>query len=161
MNRQPRTAWPSPPYGARSARAACCLLPALRTLGGHRRYASEAVPTASQAPAAGKTVCHAPVSSHDQSAQLQTQAARLERHCQEAGVANVEVVTDLGSGLNYRKTGLQRILVDILRGRVSRLVIATKDRLMRKHGDWRIACVQLDAVIKSRRSTSTRGNAAQ
>ena len=109
------------------------LLPALRTLGGHRRYASEAVRVTSgaQRPAAGKTICYARVSSHDQSAQLQTQAARLERHCHEAGFSNVEVVTDLGSGLNYRKKGLQRILTDILRGRVSRLVIVTKERLLR------------------------------
>ena len=109
------------------------LPPALRTLGGHRRYASEAVRTASGTPAsaAGKTICYARVSSHDQREQLQTQAARLERHCHAAGFAHVEVVTDLGSGLNYRKKGLQRILNDILRGRVSRLVIVTKDRLLR------------------------------
>ena len=83
------------------------LLPALCTLGGHRRYASDAVRVASgaQTPAAGKTICYARVSSHDQSAQLQTQAARLERHCLEAGFAHVEVVTDLGGGLNYRKKG--------------------------------------------------------
>ena len=84
------------------------LLPALRTLGGHRHYASEALRSASgaQRPAAGKIIRYARVSSHDQSAQLQAQAARLERHCLEAGFANVEVVTDLDSGLNYWKKGL-------------------------------------------------------
>lgn len=43
------------------------LLPALRTLGGHRRYASESFRTASggQTRAAGKTICYARVSSHD------------------------------------------------------------------------------------------------
>ncbi|WP_454744130.1 recombinase family protein [Cupriavidus necator] len=55
-------------------------------------------------------MCYARVSSHDQSAQLQTQAARLERPCHEMEFSNVEVVTDLGSGLNYRKKGLQRVL---------------------------------------------------
>ena len=101
-------------------------LPALRTLGGHRRYASGA-----QAPTAGKTISYARISSHDQSAQLQMQAVRLETHCHAAGFAHVEVVTDLGSGLNYWKKGLQRILNNILHGRVSRLVIVTKDRLRR------------------------------
>ena len=92
------------------------LLPAPRTLGGHRRYAPETVRSASgaQTSAAGKAICYARVPSQDQSAQLQTQAARLERHCHEAGFAHVEVVTDLGSELNYRKKLLQRILVDIL-----------------------------------------------
>ena len=105
------------------------LLPALRTLGGHRRYASEA--SGAQTPAVGKTICYTRVSSHDQREQLLTLAARLERHCHAAGFAHVEVVTDLGSGLNYRKKGLQRVLLEILRGRVSRLVIVTKDRLLR------------------------------
>jgi len=109
------------------------LLPALRTLGGHRRYASDAVQVATGAPTvtAGKTNCYARVSSHNQSAQLQTQAARLAQHCREAGFADVEAVTDLGSGLNYRKKGLQRVLLEILRGRSHRLVIVTKDRLLR------------------------------
>jgi excisionase family DNA binding protein len=109
------------------------LLPAIRTLGGHRRYASDAVHTVAggQTAATGKTICYARVSSHDQSAELQTQAARLERHCQEVGFDDIEVVTDLGSGLNYRKKGLQRLLLEILRGRVNRLVIVTKDRLLR------------------------------
>ena len=104
------------------------LLPVLRTLGGHRRYASETVRSASgaQTPAVGKTICYARVSSQDQREQLLTQAACLQRYCHEAGFADIEV----GSGLNYRKSGLQRILVDILRGRVGRLVV-TKDRLLR------------------------------
>ena len=86
------------------------LLPAGRTLGGHRRYEADCVraKTGAATAAAGKTICYARVSSHDQSAQLLTQAARLERHCHEAGFAQVEVVTDLGSGLNYHKKGLQR-----------------------------------------------------
>ena len=107
------------------------LLPVLRTLGGHRRYASETVRGASGTPrpADGKTICYARASSHDQREQLLTQAARLERHCDAAGFAHVEVVTDLGSVLNYRKKGLQRILNDILRGHVSRLIV-TKDRLL-------------------------------
>lgn len=102
-------------------------------MGGHRRYASDTVRGLSGAAPApvGKTVCYARVSSHDQSAQLQTQAARLERHCHDAGFADVEVVSDLGSGLNYRKKGLQRVLLQIFRGRVRRLVVVTKDRLLR------------------------------
>ncbi|MFC4343788.1 MerR family DNA-binding transcriptional regulator [Cupriavidus numazuensis] len=59
------------------------LLPALRTVGGNRRYASEAVPTAcrAQMSAAGKTICYASVSSHDQSA-----LRRKHGDCHIAGV---------------------------------------------------------------------------
>jgi putative resolvase len=109
------------------------LMPVGRTVGGHRRYQRDTVRATlgAEPAAAGKTVCYARASSHDQAPQLQTQAARLERHCIDAGFADIEIVTDLGSGLNYRKKGLQRILSDILRGRVARLVLVTKDWLLR------------------------------
>lgn len=132
------------------------LLPFGRTVGGHRRYQRDTVRTALAAEpvAAGKTVCYARVSSHDQAEQLKTQAARLERYCTDAGITNVEVVADLGSGLNYRKKGLQRLLGDILRGRVARLVLVTKDRLPRFGSEllfrvcefFHVEVVVLDAV---------------
>jgi predicted site-specific integrase-resolvase len=102
-------------------------------MGGHRRYQHDTAQTlAGTEPAAtGKTVCYARVSSDDQAEQLKTQAARPEKHCADAGIADIEVITDLGSGLNYRKKGQQRLLGDILRGRVARLVLVTKDRLLR------------------------------
>ena len=42
-----------------------------------------------------------------------------------------EVIADLGSGMNYRKKGLKRLLDDVVDGRVGRLVITHKDRLLR------------------------------
>ena len=42
-----------------------------------------------------------------------------------------EVIVDLGSGMNYSKKGLKRLLDEIIEGRVGRLVIAHKDRLLR------------------------------
>jgi len=41
------------------------------------------------------------------------------------------VIQDLGSGMNYRKRGLKRLLDLILDRRISRLVITHKDRLLR------------------------------
>ncbi|MGF6757355.1 IS607 family transposase [Paraburkholderia sp. GAS42] len=104
-----------------------------RTPGGHRRYLrdTERATPGAEPTAAGKTVCYARVSSHDQAEQLKTQAARLEHHCIDPGFADIEIITDLDSGLNYRKKGLQRLLSDILRGRVTRLVLGTKDQLLR------------------------------
>ncbi|WP_408182952.1 MULTISPECIES: recombinase family protein [Paraburkholderia] len=46
----------------------------------------------------GKT-CYTRVSSHDQARQIDTQAARLQKHCEDAGFADIEVITDSGSGL--------------------------------------------------------------
>ncbi|MBP0594199.1 IS607 family transposase [Paraburkholderia sp. LEh10] len=109
------------------------LMPACRIIGGHRRYQRDAVRAAAgTVPAStAKTICDARVSSHDQAEQLKTQASRLQKHCVESGSAGVEVISDLGSGLNYRKKGLQRLLQEILRGRVARLGLVTKDRLLR------------------------------
>lgn len=132
------------------------LLPSCRTIGGHRRYRHDTVRAAGGAApaAAGKTVCYARVSSHDQAGQLETQASRLQKHCVEAGFADIEVISDLGSGLNYRKKGLQRLLQEILRGRVARLVLVTKDRLLRFGSEllfricefFHVEVVVLDAV---------------
>jgi hypothetical protein len=44
---------------------------------------------------------------------------------------NHEIVTDIGSGLNYKRKGLQTILDDAMRGAVEEVVVAHKDRLCR------------------------------
>ena len=41
------------------------------------------------------------------------------------------MVADLGSGINYHKKGLQRLLHAILNDQVGRLVLTHKDRLLR------------------------------
>ena len=47
------------------------------------------------------------------------------------GWVDVEVISDLGSGMNYRKRGLIRLLAMICRGDIDRLVILRRDRLLR------------------------------
>ena len=42
-----------------------------------------------------------------------------------------ELVSDLGSGMNYHKKGLVRLLNELVAGDVERLVITHKDRLLR------------------------------
>ena len=59
------------------------LIPACRTLGGHRRYELQPVRQALglEEPLSEKlTICYARVSSHDQKEHLKTQALRLEQH---------------------------------------------------------------------------------
>jgi putative resolvase len=110
------------------------LEPACRTFGGHRRYdlakVGEALGLAGPT-AEARTIAYARVSSHDQKEQLASQALRLERHCAAHGWHNTEVITDLGSGLNDKKKGLLKLLREILLRRVARIVIVTKDRLLR------------------------------
>ena len=117
------------------------LLPARKTRGGTRYYAiadlfgrSAADSPAAASPAAASpeeplTVCYARVSSQDQEADLDRQQAALEAYCATKGW-RTRVIRDLGSGMNYRKKGLQELLELILHRRFERLVITHKDRLL-------------------------------
>lgn len=77
-----------------------------------------------------KTIAYARVSSHDQKDDLERQKQVLELYCAKQGWT-FEVIADLGSGMNYNKKGLKRLLDEIIEGRVGRLVVAHKDRLLR------------------------------
>lgn len=104
-----------------------------RTIGGHRRYDLQAAKQSIGLLDSDdkKTIAYARVSSSDQSEQLVTQAERLERHCRSRNYQNIEVISDLGSGMNYKKKGLKRLVCLILGGQVARVVLITKDRLLR------------------------------
>ncbi|MBK5964868.1 IS607 family transposase [Thiocystis minor] len=103
------------------------------TAGGHRRYdLAKLRPELFRAEEAAsrRTVAYARVSSHDQEADLERQKQVLELYCARQGWT-FEVIADLGSGLNDRKTGLKRLLNTVIDGQVGRLVITHKDRLLR------------------------------
>jgi excisionase family DNA binding protein len=76
------------------------------------------------------TINYARVSSHDQKQDLVRQAQVLEAFSSVNGW-QYETIQDLGSGLNYQKKGLQKLLKRIMQGDVARLVITHKDRLLR------------------------------
>ena len=109
------------------------LLPDERTAGGCRRYDLARLKPEkfrSQAEAVRKTVAYARVSSHDQKDDLERQKQVLELYCARQGWT-FEVIADLGSGMNYHKKGLKKLLEAIIEGQVGRLVITHKDRLLR------------------------------
>jgi predicted site-specific integrase-resolvase len=103
------------------------------TAGGHRRYdlaklRPEWFRTSDES--ARKTVAYARVSRRDQKDDLERQKQVLELYCARQGWT-FEIVSDLGSGMNYHKKGLKRLLDDIIAGQAGRLVITHKDRLLR------------------------------
>lgn len=103
-----------------------------RTAGRQRRYdlAKLKPELFHAAPQERKTIAYARVSSHDQKDDLERQKEVLELYCAKQGWT-FEVIADQGSGMNYNKKGLKRLLDEIIEGRVGRLVIAHKDRLLR------------------------------
>lgn len=103
-----------------------------RTYAGHRRYdLSKIKPELfHNNDTTRKTIAYARVSSHDQKADLERQKQVLELYCVRQGWT-FEVIADLGSGMNYHKKGLKRLLSEVLTGKIGRLVIAHQDRLLR------------------------------
>jgi len=103
-----------------------------RTPNGHRRY--DLAQLRSLAPIEAQsermTVAYARVSSQDQKAELKRQITTLESFCTTNGW-KFELVQDCGSGMNYRKSGLQQLVRRICLGDVGRLVLTHKDRLLR------------------------------
>lgn len=112
-------------------------LPCFRTVGGHRRYS---IPRLKETFLKEEKVAiditgthalsYARVSSSDQRSDLATQVKKLELYCQK-NFTSYDIVTDLGSGLNYKKPGLKKVLKAILRQEISHLVLNHKDRLLR------------------------------
>ena len=109
------------------------LLPDERTAGGRRRYDLARLQPEmfrSEAQARRRTVAYARVTSHDQKDDLERQKQVLELYCAQQGWT-FEVIADLGSGMNYHKKGLKRLLDAVIDGQIGRLVITHKDRLLR------------------------------
>ena len=109
------------------------VLPVQRTAGGQRRFDLHALPIIPQPILKIQerpTLAYARVSSHDQKDDLVRQEKMLEMFCTSRGWP-FEIISDLGSGMNYNKRGLKKLLQKILNENISRLVITHKDRLLR------------------------------
>jgi predicted site-specific integrase-resolvase len=103
-----------------------------RTPNGHRRYDLSKLSgvTRKKIPEIRNTIAYARVSSHDQKLDLERQKKVLEMYCASQGWT-FEILSDLGSGMNYQKKGLKKLINEILTGKMGRLVLTHKDRLLR------------------------------
>ena len=109
------------------------LLPDHRTLGGHRRYDEDRLAKVFHKKSRSlivHAVAYARVSARDQAQDLIVQQQKLEKYCSEH-FQSFEILADLGSGLNYKKPGLLKLLKMIHQGSFSHLIINHKDRLLR------------------------------
>jgi len=100
----------------------------IKTEGGHRRfYPSEVLKNKKQS---NITIGYARVSTSEQKDDLDRQKKILELYCAEKGW-ECEIISDIGSGINYNKKGLERLIKLICLGEIERLVVSHKDRLLR------------------------------
>jgi putative resolvase len=107
-------------------------IPFQKTAGGQRRYDLAKLSSNNELQSEKKqlTLAYARVSCHDQKEDLQRQEKMLEMFCVSHGWS-FEIISDLGSGMNYNKRGLKKLLRKILDNEICRLVLTHKDRLLR------------------------------
>jgi excisionase family DNA binding protein len=104
-----------------------------RTFGEHRRYKTSTLLNLSNNTQIDerKVIAYARVSTHKQKADLENQKQFLNNYCLEQKFAKFEVVSDLGSGLNFKKKGLNKIIEWIVLREIKTIVLTYKDRLLR------------------------------
>jgi predicted site-specific integrase-resolvase len=96
---------------------------AIKTPGGQRLYDVASYTGSSKLPV---TVCYCRVSSSKQRADLDSQITYLRGLYPQA-----EIITDIASGLNYKRKGLKALLGRAMSGDKLTVVVAHKDRLAR------------------------------
>ena len=79
----------------------------------------------------GKVVLYARVSSNTRRDDLERQVKVLEEWARSNNIADYEVVTDVGSGLNEDRKGFRKILKLAVERKISKIVVAYPDRLTR------------------------------
>lgn len=99
---------------------------------GHRRYTNEHyAQIKGLTPSTKKRIIYARESTKQQKDSLENQVNSLKSFCLNSGREIHEVITDFGSGLNYKRKGLQQLITLISTDQVSELVVYYPDRLMR------------------------------
>ena len=104
----------------------------LRTEGGHRRYEKKELIKFKKDDSLEHriTIAYCRVSSSDQKEDLQRQIENVSQYCIANGY-QFQVISDLGSGLNYNKKGLRELIELICSNQIERIVVNYKDRLIR------------------------------
>ena len=108
------------------------LCPDFRIIGGHRRYCKRHLKESFLGKDYNDRINegYARVSSHDQKEDLKRQAEVLSKNLKKSQTDYI-VIKDLRSGLKTNKPGLRKLLRLLLMGRVNKLVLSHKDRLLR------------------------------
>lgn len=77
-----------------------------------------------------KVIGYCRVSSHKQKDDLERQTENVKTYMIAKGY-QFDVITDIGSGINYNKKGLNQLIDMITNSEVEKIVILYKDRLLR------------------------------
>jgi len=84
----------------------------------------------------GKVIVYARVSNAGQKDDLENQIEFLKTYANAKGIIVDEVVSDIGSGLNYNRKNWNSLVDACVNGEISTIFIAHKDRFIRFGYDW-------------------------
>lgn len=103
------------------------------TEGGHRYYSEQQINQVLQVPFFKKTkkiIGYCRVSSNKEKDGLERQVENVKTYMIAKGYS-FDIITDIGSGINYNKKGLNQLIDMITNSEVEKIVILYKDRLLR------------------------------
>ena len=107
------------------------LVPAYKTKSGYRYYTEEQINKLLGIEEKERvTIGYCRVSSRKQQDDLERQTENMRNYLCAKGY-KFEIITDIGSGINYNKVGLNILLDKVIKGEVDKVVVLHKDRLLR------------------------------
>lgn len=83
-----------------------------------------------------KVVAYARVSNNGQKDDLKNQVQFLRNFANGKGIILDDVITDIGSGLNYKRKKWNKLLYDVMDNQIKVIYITYKDRFVRFGYDW-------------------------
>lgn len=107
------------------------LIPAYKTKSGYRYYTEEQINKLLGVEEKERvTIGYCRVSSRKQQDDLERQIENMRNYLCAKGY-KFEIITDIGSGINYNKVGLNILIDKVIKGEVDKIVVLHRDRLLR------------------------------
>ena len=103
----------------------------VRTIGGRRRIPESEIKRILGLREERVVVGYARVSSTTQKDDLERQKQLLHSYAKDRGYGEIQILSDVGSGLNENRKGFLRLLEMVAERKVSKVIVAYKDRLTR------------------------------
>ena len=83
-----------------------------------------------------KIVIYTRVSTNSQKPDMDNQVEFLKTYANAKGYIVDEIITDIGSGLNYTRKKWNQLLKDVMNKKISKIIISHKDRFIRFGYEW-------------------------
>ena len=108
------------------------LIPNHKTVSSYRYYMEEQIENllGKNTKNNRKIIGYCRVSSNKQKDDLERQIENVKQYMYGKGYS-FEIISDIGSGINYNKKGLNKLIKEITENKIEKIVILYKDRLLR------------------------------